>query len=399
MRPMVIAQARPWRRKFERDVDAAPIARVGVILHNRSVCDRALRCGTRCANPKLVQAPRFTSINSPSSLPPKPKHESGIRAVESKLEVLVVDDDPETRDLLARWVTRAGHRCREAKDGQHALALLAAQHADVVISDWEMPGMTGAELCATLRTAVDDEPYTYFIIMTAFDDREHLIAGMASGADDYQRKPVNLDELEARLLSAARVVELHRRLETRTAALLDDTTRLFAASRTDSLTGAGNRLRFDEDVDTMLSRAQRYGHPCSLALCDLDYFKSFNDTLGHVAGDEALRRVSESMRLNLRASDTLYRYGGEEFVVLLVEQSVGDAVRAMDRMRASIERLAIPCPKTGGALTVSIGVAQVEPVRDHTPDDWIARADQCLYDAKDSGRNRVIPSPPPPSKR
>lgn len=347
-----------------------------------------------------MHAPRFTSINSPSSVPPKPKHESGIRKLATKLEVLVADDDEETRELVCRWVTkRFGHRCRIAKDGGHALELLAERAADVVISDWEMPGMSGAELCTALRAHVDDEPYTYFIIMTAFDDREHLLAGMAAGADDYQRKPVNLDELEARLMSAARVVDLHRRLETRTAALLDDTTRLFAASRTDSLTGAGNRLRFDEDVETMLSRAQRYGHPCSLALCDLDYFKSFNDTLGHVAGDEALRRVSEAMRNNLRASDTLYRYGGEEFVVLLVEQSVSDAVRAMDRMRVAIERLAIPSPKTGGALTISVGVAQVEPVMDHEPDDWIARADACLYDAKDSGRNRVLPPPPPPSKR
>jgi diguanylate cyclase (GGDEF)-like protein len=335
-----------------------------------------------------VQAPRFTSIAPPA-------YESGIRELRrTTLDVLVVDDDIQTRDLVGDWITRLGHRVRNAHDAAHALELLAERPADLVISDWDMPGMTGAELCAILRRNPDDAPYTYFVILTGFDDREHLIAGMAAGADDYQRKPVNLDELEARLLSAARVVELHRRLETRTAALLDDTTRLFAASRTDALTGAGNRLRFDEDVETMLSRAQRYGHACSLALCDLDYFKSFNDTLGHLAGDDALRRVADAMRNNLRASDTLYRYGGEELVVLLVEQSVSDAVRAMERMRQSIERLVLPAP-----LTISIGVAQVEPMRDGTPSDWIARADESLYEAKHRGRNRVIPEPPPPSKR
>lgn len=310
-----------------------------------------------------------------------------------------MDDDDETLELIGAFVGRLGHRVRTVRNASQALEILHERPADVVISDWDMPGMTGAELCTVIRQNEEDEPYTYFVILTGFDDREHLLAGMAAGADDYQRKPVNLDELEARLVSAARVVDLHRRLETRAAALLDDTTRLFAASRTDALTGAGNRLRFDEDVETMLSRAQRYGHPCSLALCDLDYFKSFNDTLGHVAGDEALRRVSEAMRNNLRASDTLYRYGGEEFVVLLVEQSVGDAVRAMERMRSAIERLSIPSPKTGGALTLSIGVAQVEPSRDATPSAWIERADACLYDAKARGRNRVVPEPPPPSKR
>lgn len=345
-----------------------------------------------------MQAPRFTSI-APSTVPPKPKHESGIRNFRTTLEILIVDDDEEARDLIGNWIGRLGHRVRTAHNAGEALEMLDERPADVVISDWDMPGMTGAELCTILREKVDEDPYTYFVILTGFDDREHLLAGMAAGADDYQRKPVNLDELEARLVSAARVVELHRRLETRTAALLDDTTRLFAASRTDALTGAGNRLRFDEDVETMLSRAQRYGHPCSLALCDLDYFKSFNDTLGHVAGDEALRRVAEAMRNNLRASDTLYRYGGEEFVILLVEQSVGDAVRAMERMRASIERLHIPSPKTGGPLTLSIGVAQVEASKDKTSEEWIQRADMHLYEAKDRGRNRVVPEPPPPSKR
>ncbi len=329
-----------------------------------------------------------------------PKRESGIRQnVKRVLDIVIADDDESTRELIGRVVTKLGHRCRLAADGLQALALLKQRPADVVLSDWDMPGMTGAELCSRLRKVGDDAPYTYFVILTSFDDRDHLLGGMAAGADDYQRKPVNLDELEARLMSATRVVGLHRRLEVRTAELRDDTHRLYAASRTDALTGAGNRLRLDEEVETLLSRAQRYGHKCSLAICDLDFFKSFNDELGHVAGDEVLRRVAEGMRGTLRASDTLYRYGGEEFVVLLIEQTVGEATRAMERMRAAIERLAIPSPATGGALTISIGVAEVDPEADHTPDEWIARADQALYEAKALGRNRVqatagVPAPP-----
>lgn len=308
----------------------------------------------------------------------------------AKLDVVVVDDDESCRDLIGCAIGRLGHHVRLAVDGNDALRLLGAKPADLVVSDWDMPGMNGAELCRRVRAAEDDAPYTYFIIMTAFDDRDHLLAGMAAGADDYQRKPVNLGELEARLVSAARVVDLHRRLASRTAELRDDTTRLYAASRTDALTGAGNRLRLDEEIATLLSRAQRYGHRCSLAICDLDFFKSFNDRFGHVAGDEALRRVAEGMRANLRASDTLYRYGGEEFVVLLVEQSLGDAEHAMERMRSEVERLAIPSPATGAALTLSVGVAEVDPNRDHTPAEWIARADGALYTAKSRGRNRVV---------
>lgn len=346
-----------------------------------------------------MRAERITTTTDPQN--DVPKRDSGIRRAVRPLEVVVADDDESTRELIGRAVSKLGHRCRIAPDGRAALALLDERPADVVVSDWDMPGMTGAELCATLRSRGDDAPYTYFVILTGFDDREHLLGGMTAGADDYQRKPVNLDELEARLLSASRVVELHRRNEARTAELKNDTDRLFAASRTDALTGAGNRLRLDEEVETLLSRASRYGHRCSLAICDLDFFKHFNDTLGHVAGDEALRRVAEAMRTTLRSSDTLYRYGGEEFVVLLVEQSASDAYRAMNRMRIAIERLALPSPATGGPLTISVGIAEAEPLIDRSPADWVARADAALYEAKAAGRNRIVSKNEvaPPSSR
>src|SRR5688572_6963264 len=190
------------------------------------------------------------------------------------------------------------------------------------------------------------------MLLTGFGDRDHVLAGMAAGADDYQRKPVDVHELKARLVSAARVVELHRRLERRAETLRVDSTRLYAASRTDALTGVGNRLHLDDEIATLLARAQRYGATCSLALCDLDFFKAYNDRFGHVAGDSALRAVAEAMRNNVRAADALFRYGGEEFVVLLGEQALFEAERAMDRVRAEVARLAIPAAG-GGFVTLS----------------------------------------------
>jgi diguanylate cyclase (GGDEF)-like protein len=320
-------------------------------------------------------------------------------AIKVPLEVLVVDDERSSREDLAKAVRTYGHNCRTAVSGEDALRAIAETHPDVVISDWEMAGMDGAELCRQTRKTDDDAPYTYFIILSSFTDRAHLLAGMEAGADDYQRKPVDLDELEARLLTAARVVELHRRLASRTAELRQDSTRFYAASRTDPLTGVGNRLRLDEEVAAMLSRAVRYGHRCALAICDLDFFKAFNDRFGHVAGDEALRRVAGGMRTNLRAADTLFRYGGEEFVVLLVEQTLADATFVMDRMRVEIEGLGIASPATGGPLTVSIGIAEVDPIHDHAAVDWIARADAALYVAKAQGRNRVVASSSLPSSK
>lgn len=310
------------------------------------------------------------------------------------LDVLVADDDEHMRELLAHVVLSAGHRCRTAVDGLDALRLLAEGPADVVVSDWDMPGMSGVELCRRLRSGGEEAPYTYFIIITSFDDRSHLLEGMAAGADDYQRKPVNLYELEARLVSAARVVELHRRLSLRTADLRSDNTRNYAASRTDALTGLGNRMHLDEAVRNILARADRYGSSCSLALCDLDFFKAYNDRFGHVAGDDALRTVAAAMRGNLRASDGLFRYGGEEFVALLFEQGLAEAERAMDRMRAEIARLGIPAAD-GGYVTLSIGIAELAGER--TGAAWIARADTALYEAKSRGRDRVMSSAPPRS--
>ena len=331
----------------------------------------------------------------PADQRPQSHDKAAKRLVTKPLDVLVVDDDESSRELIAIAVHSFGHQCRVAVDGDDALRQLAERPADLVISDWDMPGMTGAELCRNIRSVGDEDPYTYFIIMTAFDDRDHLLAGMAAGADDYQRKPVSFDELEARLLSAGRVVDLHRRLASRTAMLRDDSTRNYLASRTDALTGVGNRMRLDEEISTLLSRAQRYGHKCSLAICDLDFFKSYNDHFGHVAGDEALRRVADGMRANLRSADALFRYGGEEFVILLIEQPLPDAERAMERMRAQIEALDIPAAN-GGPLTLSVGVAEIDPRSDHTPEQWIARADQALYAAKAGGRNRVVSTLPPP---
>jgi len=145
--------------------------------------------------------------------------------------VLVVDDEVVAREGLARAVRSFGHRCSVATDGEAALKVMAESQVDVVISDWDMPGMSGPELCRRTRAAADDAPYTYFIILTGFDDREHLLAGMSAGADDYQHKPVNLDELEARLVSAARIVDLHRRLAINTAELRHDSRRFYRDSR------------------------------------------------------------------------------------------------------------------------------------------------------------------------
>lgn len=304
--------------------------------------------------------------------------------------MLVVDDDAATRAAILRAVESFGHTCASASDGEEAWQLLRAPNAeiDVIISDWQMPGMTGLELCRRARRVNDEAPYVYFMLMTGLTEGGRLMEGMAAGADDFQRKPIDLDELEARLVSAARVVALHRRLARKTQRLRRDSTKLQAVSRTDALTNLANRRQMDEDLEVLRARSERYGRSCSIALCDIDHFKRLNDTLGHVAGDDALRRVAETLRKHLRASDAVYRYGGEEFLVLFPEQSAAAATLATERLRAAVEALGV---------TISAGVAELQTSVDRTANEWIARADAALYDAKRNGRNRISVGPSPSS--
>lgn len=306
------------------------------------------------------------------------------------LDVLVVDDHAATRSGIAKAVRSLGHVCREADDGDMAWAMLEARRADVVISDWQMPGLTGPALCRRTRAVNPEASYTYFILMTGHHDRDRLLEGMAAGADDFQRKPVDLDELEARLVSAARVVALHRRLAAQANALRRDSATNFAASRTDPLTGIGNRLRMDEELAVARAQAERYRHRFSAAICDLDRFKEYNDAFGHLAGDAALRQVAVALTEQLRRGDSVFRYGGEEFVILLPEQSLSEATLVLERIRAAVERLSIPTRR--GLLTLSAGVAELDAT-DADVASWLRRADKALYAAKAAGRNRVCSQP------
>ena len=307
-----------------------------------------------------------------------------------RLKILVADEDTLSRVGLEQAVRELGHDCRTAKDGLEAWKMLQAERADVVLSDWNLPGMGGVELCRRTRAADGQGSYTYFIFMTGFDDREHFLRGMEAGADDYHTKPVDIEELQARLVSAGRVLSLYRKLADQNSRLQRDSELSFHEARVDPLTGAANRLRMNEDLAVLWSRSLRYGHPVALALCDIDEFKKYNDRFGHVAGDDVLRRVAQTIRNVLRQEDALYRYGGEEFLVVLPEQALADAICAMDRVRAGIEKLAIPTP--GGVVTISVGVAELVRPLDGTLDDWVRRTDAALYRAKENGRNRVEPA-------
>lgn len=289
---------------------------------------------------------------------------------ELPLCVLVVEDDVDTREEIGRAVAELGHRWIGATDGVDAVRLLREHEVDLVLSDLRMPHMDGLDLCRKVRE--QEEGYTYFMLMTGLSDREHLLAGLGAGADEYVTKPLYFDEFALRMAAAERMVRSQKKLRR-------DSEGSFRLARVDALTGAGNRLRMDEDLRALLGEVERYGKRCALALADVDHFKLYNDTHGHLAGDEMLRKISATIQKMLRASDHLYRYGGEEFVLAFPEQSVSEATSAMERIRAMVA-------ETCG-ITLSAGVAA--PGASGDAKEWIAAADAALYRAKGSGRNRV----------
>jgi two-component system, cell cycle response regulator len=307
------------------------------------------------------------------------------------LKILIAEDDAVSRMILRRSVERFGHECLVAGDGEEAWELYRENsEVDVIISDWMMPGMDGLELCRTVRGEVRDG-YTYFIFLTALGDKEHLLIGLEAGADDYLSKPLDRDELQVRLISAYRVTQLHRRLAIQNEELERLNGRLFEQSRNDPLTHLGNRLRLNEDLDVLQARAQRYGHSYSVALCDVDSFKAYNDHYGHLAGDEVLKRVAEAIAHQRRSGDTAYRYGGEEFLVILPEQTLEEATGAADRLRKAVEELRIPheANEPPGIVTLSVGVAAISTGQHTDADELLKQADAALYRAKNAGRNRV----------
>jgi two-component system, cell cycle response regulator len=310
------------------------------------------------------------------------------------LRILVVEDEDAARSALESAVRSLGYECRGACDGRQALQMLKTGPADVILSNWSMPRMDGVELCRHIRAHAGEGAYTYFIFMTGLADKEHFLRGMEAGADDYHTKPVDLDELRVRLVSAGRVIELYRRLASKNTMLRRDSQHAIRIARVDALTKVSNRLAMDEDLRTLWARATRYDQRCSIALCDLDHFKAYNDHFGHLAGDACLERVAKTIREHLREGDGLYRYGGEEFVVLLPEQTLAAGARAMDRVRRAIESDAIATHESNRVLTVSAGVAELDLSQDASPQDWLRRADAALYRAKMNGRNRVESAPP-----
>ncbi len=291
------------------------------------------------------------------------------------MKILIADDDQISRMITKAAVEQSGHECIVAVDGDSAWQLYKEHSPEAVVTDLMMPGLNGLDLCRAIRAAEEDS-YTYVILVTSHGSRKDVLAGMEAGADDYVTKPLDPFSLHIRLLAAHRITSLHADLARYRSALTEQ-------ARTDPLTKLHNRLKLAEDLGTL-------DRDYCLAMVDVDNFKSYNDIYGHQAGDAALIAIASTLAGEVRKSDGVYRFGGEEFLLVLRDQQADDARMVMERVRSAVQDLRIEhSGDPDGVLTISAGISAFTDGHRAGTEQLLREADLALYAAKASGRNRV----------
>src|ERR1700728_4572714 len=245
---------------------------------------------------------------------------------ERSTAILLAEDDPVTRMLMTRFLKKAGYAVDAVADGTEALEHMTQRYYPFLVTDWEMPQMDGIELCKAVRNLQLDG-YVYALLLTARNAKEHIIAGLEAGADDYLVKPVHEPELIARLNTGRRILALEHSLRA-----ANERNRIL--SITDALTGAFNRRYLMEQLPREVERCRRYANPLSVIMCDIDHFKQVNDVRGHASGDEVLQQFAARIQKSIRTQcDWLARLGGEEFLIVLPETDYEGAVCAAEKIR------------------------------------------------------------------
>jgi two-component system chemotaxis response regulator CheY len=304
------------------------------------------------------------------------------------MRILIAEDDPTSRLILEATLIQLGHDFVSTSDGEAAWKAFTSEDVDVVISDRSMPGMDGLELCRRVRSKPSDK-YTYFIFVTSSGDKRRAMDANEAGADDYLVKPLEPDQLAIRLVVAERITRLYGRVAAQQSQLELLNRRLFEQARLDPLTRLGTRLKLREDCDLLSAQTDVSSTSYCALMCDVDYFKLYNDTYGHLAGDKVLENVAAILIRGLGPRDRGYRFGGEEFLLLLEEASFQSGCLSAERHRRNIEDLSIPHEMSRkNFVTISVGIAQWRH-GDESVSAWLAAADVVLYRAKSLGRNQV----------
>lgn len=305
--------------------------------------------------------------------------QTGIFMVSSntKFLVLIVDDDVAVRNTMNEYINSAGYKSEAVACAEDALEILEKKSFHVVITDINLPAMGGLDLTRIIKKDKESD----VIVMTGYSDDYSYEEAINTGASDFVIKPVRLQELMLRLKRVLNERDL-------TKERIRMMQKLQKLAVTDGLTKLYNSRSFYSQLETEVDRFNRYRHPLTLLLLDLDHFKDYNDSYGHLEGDKVLVRFSQIIKSCLRTNDTAYRYGGEEFTVILPETGGEEAGTVAQRIRAALEAERFsPLNGKDVKITISIGVTEYQHKEELST--FIQRADKAMYRSKQKGRNMV----------
>jgi two-component system, cell cycle response regulator len=297
--------------------------------------------------------------------------------------VLIVDDRPASYERVAATLTKE-QEVEVETDPNHALFRAADGNFDLLIVSLNLENFDGLRLCSQLRS-LERTRNIPVLVITEPDNNARMVRGLEIGVNDFLLRPIDKNELLARVRSQVRKRRYTERLR-------DNVQMSIEMAITDALTGLFNRRYMESHLSTLVEQAASRGKPLTVMVVDIDYFKAINDSHGHDAGDDVLRDFALRIKRSIRGIDLACRYGGEEFVLVMPETDMAVAAMVAERLRRRIaaEPFAIQQASRSVPVTISIGIAALRG-KDDTAASVLKRADQALYRAKRDGRNRVVP--------
>jgi len=306
------------------------------------------------------------------------------------MKILLVDDSRYECAVISGYLQEMGHDIVIVNNGQQAIDAYPEVQPDIILMDVIMPEMDGHSAARILRMNAKD--WVPIIFLSACISAEDIALGIQAGGDDYLTKPVNKIVLEAKMIAMQRIAAMRHQLLDVSKELEQANAELKQLVNIDGLTGLANRRYMDQILRSELLRGYRQHEPLTVILTDVDLFKSYNDHYGHVAGDECLKKIGQVLLSSVhRGGDVVARYGGEEFAMILPNTPAEGAMRIAESVLERVEQLSIPHEASSVArvCTMSAGVYTCLPQQSEPNDALLQKVDQCLYQSKTHGRNRV----------
>ncbi|MEI7429363.1 MAG: diguanylate cyclase [Betaproteobacteria bacterium] len=307
------------------------------------------------------------------------------------MKILVIEDSKISLKVLCDHIKKMDFSPIPAETGTMGVDLFLKERPDLVLLDIIMPDLDGYEVARQIRQLEIPGEWTPIIFLSSLNKDQDIEAGIAAGGDDYLLKPISEIVLAAKIRAMQRIIQMRQSLLVLTRKLDSANQELKRLTSLDGLTGIPNRRHFDSVLLREWRRAMRTGEELSILMCDIDFFKQYNDTYGHQNGDECLRQIAQTLTHAMdRGGDLVARYGGEEFIAVLPATTLSGASFVAEQMRKAISQLNIAHPGTPFSMvTASFGVASAVAMPETDPQDLVGAADLALYKAKHRGRNRV----------